>query len=239
MYNPVRMVSGGRRRSVGARHGHIGGEFYTCWDGSQVKNDAAGRALCPPQPGGGTPPPTSGWGDPGAGTPPGGATGGGTPYTPPYTPPGGSTGGGTPWNPPVSIPTPGNPMGCCPAVPVCPENLKRYWMPFNPGAGYTVAVAAGATAVFIGEPQKPFKGDRLIIGSGITPYFDVIALEIANIPQSLGSGAVPADMFSEVSTYTEMTFDPAGPGIKIVLTVKNKSSVSQNFQASLTGIAIG
>jgi hypothetical protein len=128
---------------------------------------------------------------------------------------------------------------CQPPVPVCPENLKRYWMPFNPGAGYTVAVAAGATAVFIGEPQKPFKGDRLIIGSGITPYFDVIALEIANIPQSLGSGAVPADMFSEVSTYTEMTFDPAGPGIKIVLTVKNKSSVSQNFQASLTGIAIG
>jgi hypothetical protein len=112
-------------------------------------------------------------------------------------------------------------------------------MPFTPGAGFTVAVPAGSTYDFIGKPQKPFKGDRLIIGSGIAPYFDVVSLLIANIPQSLGSGSVPADMFSEVSTYTEMTFDPAGPGIEIVLTVKNKSSVTQNFQASLTGIAIG
>ena len=193
--------------------------------------------------------------------PPAGASGGGGggfapfgkpggynwgPYTPysPSNPPVIST---VPYNPPVTtvptIPTttpivPGNPA-CCPPLAICPENMKRFTMPFTPGTGSAALVTAGATAVFIGSPQALFRPDRLIIPSTIGPYFDVLSFSIANQPQTMGAGAVPADIYSEVSTYTEMSFDQAYPGVQITLTVQNKSSVSQTFQAALIGWSVG
>jgi hypothetical protein len=122
---------------------------------------------------------------------------------------------------------------CKPPVTVCPENQKRYYMPFVPQAGYTASVAAGATVIFVGRPQKLFSPDRLIIGSTIGAYFDVVS------PQSLSAGNVGAEMFSEVATYVMMTFDQAYPGIDIILTAQNKSSVTQTFQAQLVGEAVG
>ena len=133
----------------------------------------------------------------------------------------------------------GVPQNCQPPVNVCPENQKRFTMPFTPGTGSAALVTAGATAVFIGSPQALFKPDRLIIPSTIGPYFDVLSFTIANKPQTMGAGAVPADIYSEVSTYTEMSFDQAYPGVQITLTVQNKSSVSQTFQAALIGWSIG
>jgi hypothetical protein len=122
---------------------------------------------------------------------------------------------------------------------VCPENQKRYVMPFEPSSGYTATVAAAATTVWQGKPQKLFKPDRLIIASTIAPYFNVTDFRIANIPQTLSAGAVAADIYSEVSTYTEMSFDQAYPGIDIILTAVNKSSVTQTFQAQLIGWLVG
>ncbi len=128
---------------------------------------------------------------------------------------------------------------CAPPVQVCPENQKRYYMPFVPQAGYTASVTAGSTVIFVGRPQKLFSPDRLIIGSTIGAYFDVVSLTIGNIPQSLSAGNVGAEMFSEVATYVMMTFDQAYPGIDIILTAQNKSSVTQTFQAQLVGEAVG
>jgi hypothetical protein len=108
-----------------------------------------------------------------------------------------------------------------------------------PDSGFTATVLAGAQVRFIGRPQKLFKGDRLIIPSTIGPFFDVVQFTIANIPQSLAEGSIPADIFSEVSTYTEMNFDQAYPGVLITLTALNKSAVTQIFQASLIGDAVG
>ncbi len=224
--NPIHFVGGrGRRRQA------VGAEFFTCPDGSQVKNDAAGRALCGP------PPSTSipNWG-PGPAlpgpttptyTPPGPVT------TPTYTPPGGYGGPG-PTTPVITTPS-----GCRPVCNPCPEDLKRYYMPFVPQAGYTASVTAGSLVIFVGRPQKLFAPDRLIIGSTIGAYFDIVSLTIANIPQSLSAGNVGAEMFSEVATYVMMTFDQAYPGIDIILTAQNKSSVTQTFQAQLVGEAVG
>ena len=128
---------------------------------------------------------------------------------------------------------------CAPPVQVCPENQKRYYMPFVPQAGYTASVTAGSTVIFVGRPQKLFSPDRLIIGSTIGAYFDVVSLTIGNIPQSLSAGNVGAEMFSEVATYVMMTFDQAYPGIDIILTAQNKSSVTPTFQAQLVGEAVG
>ncbi len=137
-------------------------------------------------------------------------------------------------------PPPGATNGpCAPPVTVCPENQKRYYMPFVPQAGYTASVTAGSTVIFVGRPQKLFSPDRLIIGSTIGAYFDIVSLTIANIPQSLSAGNVGAEMFSEVATYVMMTFDQAYPGIDIILTAQNKSSVTQTFQAQLVGEAVG
>jgi len=128
---------------------------------------------------------------------------------------------------------------CAPPVQVCPENQKRYVMPFIPDATFTASVPAGQLVRFVGKPQKMFKPDRLIIASSIGPFFDVVNLIIGNIPQSLAQGNVSAEMFSEVATYVMMSFDQAYPGIDISITAQNKSSVTQTFQAQLIGEAIG
>ncbi len=254
--NPIQFVGGrGRRRQA------VGAEFFTCPDGTQVKNDAAGRALCGPAPTGGyTPSWPSGGGATGSGTGPNpvpvwGPTGGAVPTWPtstptiptttpvvtiptstPVIPDPGTPGPGVPWNPPG----PGNtPNGCRPLCNPCPENQKRYYMPFVPQAGYTASVTAGSLVIFVGRPQKLFAPDRLIIGSTIGAYFDIVSLTIGNIPQSLSAGNVGAEMFSEVATYVMMTFDQAYPGIDIILTAQNKSSVTQTFQAQLVGEAVG
>ncbi len=138
--------------------------------------------------------------------------------------------------PPVSS---GGPPNCATQVQVCPENQKRYYMPFIPDAGFTTSVTAGSEVRFVGRPQKLFAPDRLIVASTIGPYFDIINLIIGNVPQSLAQGPVSAEMFSEVATYVMMTFDQCYPGIDVVITAKNKSSVTQTFQAQLVGEAVG
>jgi hypothetical protein len=133
----------------------------------------------------------------------------------------------------------GIPQNCAPPLQVCPENQKRYIMPFIPNAGFTASVTAGSTVEFVGRPQKLFKPDRLIVASTIAPFFNIVSLLIANVPQSLSAGAVAADIYSEVATNMEMSFDQAYPGIDVILTAVNKSSVTQTFQVQLAGWAVG
>ncbi len=187
---------------------------YHCWDGNTYSSPEA----CPPYPG------PSGGGS--------GGSGGPTPYTPP---PGGGGSGGS--GGPAPFTPPGMP-GCAPVCNVCPENQKRYYMPFVPDAGFTASVTAGSQVRFVGKPQKLFAPDRLIIASSIAPFFDIVQLIIGNTPQSLSQGNVSAEMFSEVATYVMMTFDQAYPGIDVIIIAQNKSSVTQTFQAQLVGEAV-
>jgi len=248
---------------------HVGAEFNQCPDGSWVKGRATPQNCPPSGGGGGNPggPVSPGSWGPGIDWPtytPGGGGGNGNPgYTPPgggngnpggYTPPGGGNGNPGGYNPPgggypppffpppaPTIPGPAlpPPAGCAPACNICPEDQKRYVLPFIPAAGFTAAVAAGQLVTFTGKPQKLFAPDRLIIASSIGPFFDIVNLIIANIPQSLAQGNVSAEMFSEVATYVMMSFDQAYPGIEITITAQNKSSVTQTFQAQLIGEAVG
>jgi hypothetical protein len=245
MYNPLDIAGANRHRGHNpnrprARRTRVGAEFKYCPDGSQVQFDEAcpGTPYTPLRPGGTRPITT---GTPVTSTPPN--WGPGTPYNPgippnistvPYNP------GGTP---PVISTVPYNPEcppgSCAPQIPVCPENQKRWTLPFVPDTGFTEVVAAGATVRFVAFPQGLFIGERLIVPSTIGPYFNIVDFRIANKPQTMASGEVPADMYSEVSTLDTMKYDQAYPGIQVVLTARNKSAISQTFQCSLSGWAIG
>jgi hypothetical protein len=137
-----------------------------------------------------------------------------------------------------TCPTSGIPQNCAPPAQVCPENQKRYYMPFVPAAGFTATVLAGALVDFTGYPQDLFNPDRLMVASTIAPFFDIEVFTIGNKNQNLSAGAVAADIFSEVATNMEMSFSQAYPGIQIVLRARNKSSVTQTFQAQLVGWAV-
>ncbi len=252
MYNPVRHVAGRRSRArVGAT------EFNrSAWCESTQSYFDPNRETCGP----GTPPgggsidfnvvrKPGGWNPGSFQTPYGGGGGGG--YTPPngggYTPPGGGGGGGgdIPQGtggggiPPggYTPPSGGGGPTCAPPCNVCPENQKRVTMPFVPDSGFTATVLASAEVRFVGRPQYLFKPDRLIIGSEITPFFDVVNFIIGNKPQSLSQGSVSASMYSEVATYVDMSFDQCYPGIDVILVARNKSAVTQTFQAQLVGWA--
>lgn len=268
MYNPLH-IAGAHRRSgapsanmPNRRRARVGAEFKYCADGSQVQFDE----QCPPGngityvgpgpivpggripitdlvvPGGWNPPR---WTNTPSGGGGGGGGGGGTPPTTSTIPSGGGTpsGGGYPsgGGNPVLIPTgPGCPPQVCqPPLNVCPENQKRWTLPFVPDTGFTATVAAGAQVRFVAFPQGLFIGERLIVPSTIGPFFDIVDFRIANKPQTMAAGNVPADMYSEVSTLDTMKYDQAYPGIQVVLTALNKSSVTQTFQCSLSGWAVG
>jgi hypothetical protein len=77
-----------------------------------------------------------------------------------------------------------------------------------------------------------------MVASTIAPFFDIEVFTIGNKNQNLSAGAVAADIFSEVATDMEMSFSQAYPGIQIVLRARNKSSVTQTFQAQLVGWAV-
>ena len=147
---------------------------------------------------------------------------------------------GYPGNPgvPVGVPVGYPPVGCppqycAPRHPVCRENQRRFSMSFN-----QAAVTAGSTVTISASPQKPFKGDRLIIPSTIGPSFTVLAVIIGTAPQNVATGETSAVIYSEVSTNSNVDFDPAFPGINISLQVINISGGTLDFTATLFGDVI-
>jgi len=133
---------------------------------------------------------------------------------------------------PMMCPTPMQ-VPCLPQMPVCPENQRRFSMSFN-----QAAVTAGSTVTISASPQKPFKGDRLIIPSTIGPSFTVLAVIVGTAPQNVATGETSAVIYSEVSTNSNVDFYPAFPGINISLQVKNISGGTLDFTATLFGDVI-
>lgn len=235
MYNPLLIAGAAARQNTNRprrRRHQVGIEFrQSVWCASTGQYYDPTRETCPTS---GDQPITGTWGP--------GPT---VPTTVPQVPP--TTPTATPGIPPRISTVPYNPPDCSSGIPqtcqpplaVCPENQKRWTLPFVPDTGFTASVAAGATVRFVAFPQGLFIGERLIVPSTIGPYFDILDFRIANKPQTMAAGAVPADMYSEVSTLDTMKYDQAYPGIQVVLTAQNKSSITQIFQCSLSGWAVG
>lgn len=91
------------------------------------------------------------------------------------------------------------------------------------GLGATAFTATSGTLLGLSaSPQRPFKGERLVIdltrtGTTATGLVTIARLDIGTGNQLVGAGAISAAAFAPTSFDTNLSLDPATPGILVSL----------------------
>lgn len=107
-----------------------------------------------------------------------------------------------------------------PAVPGVPAPGARL-QPL--GLGSTAFTAASGTVLALtARPQRPFKGQRLVVditrtGATATGLVTITRLDIGTMNQLVSSGSLSASAFAATAFDVNLQLDPATPGIDIVV----------------------
>ena len=125
--------------------------------------------------------------------------------------------------------------GGAPAVVERPlRDIREYPLGFFQSG---IGVCTGAIDV-VSRPQIVFRGERLVIPSGLTAAsFSLIDVKVGNRSQLANSTAVPAQTFTETAVGVRLALDTATVAMDIALVVENITSDNQTFQAALIGTA--
>jgi len=99
-------------------------------------------------------------------------------------------------------------------------------------------VPAGTQQTIIMTPQRPQRIERLVVGSSIGAYFQILDLECAKESQFTGSGGVPGEMFSEVAVDVSLKGATATPGVQITIQVENLDGNDHYFTGGIIGTAL-
>jgi len=113
-----------------------------------------------------------------------------------------------------------------------PTHEKRRHFPI----GFTsIQIPAGTVAEVEVKPQVLFRGERLAVAPSNARSFNIVDIKVGKDSQLAATGEMPAEAFSALSVGVRMELDTAQPGIVIVLIVRNKDTVPQDFDAVLYG----
>lgn len=129
-----------------------------------------------------------------------------------------------------------------PQTPGVPSNGLRQ-QPL--GLGATSFTATSGTALSLSaSPQRPFKGLRIVIdtartGTTSTGLVTITALNIGTVNQFVGSGAVSVTTFAATSFDTNVSLDPAVPGIQIVMNFAISVAPSSSDRVDISGTIMG
>jgi hypothetical protein len=91
------------------------------------------------------------------------------------------------------------------------------------GLGSTAFTAASGTVLALtARPQRPFKGQRLVVditrtGATATGLVTITRLDIGTSNQLVSSGSLSASAFAATAFDVNLQLDPATPGIDIVV----------------------
>jgi len=129
-----------------------------------------------------------------------------------------------------------------PAIPGVPQPGARN---FPLGFGQFTFLPAGITLTNLtANPQKPFKGARLMVqvnrSAGATAELVTITnLDVGTGNQLVSAQALPAEGFAANAFDTMLSLDPATPGIQIVLGVAISASPPAGESISVSAMLIG
>lgn len=129
-----------------------------------------------------------------------------------------------------------------PAIPGVPAAGARN---FPLGFGSFTFVNAGVTAAqLVANPQRPFKGARLVIdvrrSSGAqAELVTVTSLNIGQNNQLVSSAALPAEAFRPDGFDTVLSLDPATPGIDITLGIAISAAPGVGETVAISAMIIG
>lgn len=99
-------------------------------------------------------------------------------------------------------------------------------------------VLAGAAATVIANPQISFRGERLVVPSDISLFFEIEDIVVGKNSQLVSAAALPASTFSEVGVGVRLNLDTANVGNQIALRVRNIGGDTVSFRATLIGTAV-
>jgi len=116
------------------------------------------------------------------------------------------------------------PAGMRPKTPGVPSR-GAHLQPLGLGATAFTA-ASGLLLNLTSRPQRPFKGQRLVIditrtGATATGLITINRIDVGADNQLIAVGALPAGMYSPTAIDTNVVFDVAVPGIDIVVQLAN------------------
>jgi len=98
--------------------------------------------------------------------------------------------------------------------------------------GDTGTLASGASIDLLGNPQVPFKPERLIIQEIAPGNAAVVTdIKVGKNSQFISAGVFPGALFRGDSAEGLFQFDTARPGIDIVVTILNASSPAADLIA--------
>lgn len=100
------------------------------------------------------------------------------------------------------------------------------------------SINASATFVFSSQPQRIFRGERLTIPSSLANNFSINDLKVGTDSMNVGSGPIPAAVFSELGMLVALEIETASPGILILLSISNLSAGPQSFFSGLLGTSV-
>jgi len=129
-----------------------------------------------------------------------------------------------------------------PSIPGTPAAGAREW-PLGFGT-FSFTAVSGTVGVLQAEPQRPFKGQRLVIdiartGATATGLVTVNVLQVGQDNQLVSAQALPAGGFAPDAFHTVLDLDPATPGIIITLNVGISIAPGGQDQVDVSAMIIG
>lgn len=118
------------------------------------------------------------------------------------------------------------------------EPLRREVLPISSGG---MRILPDQQAIITSRPQRMFTLVRLYVLPAIAEDFVINDITIGERSQFSQAGAIPADMFAAGAIDSYVSFDTAGPGMDIRMTV---TYIGQNpdgevFTGSMLGMSVG
>jgi len=117
------------------------------------------------------------------------------------------------------------------------------------GLGSSAFTAASGTVIALtARPQRPFKGQRLVVditrtGASATGLVTITRLDIGTANQLVSSGALIAAAFAATAFDVNLMLDPATPGIDITvqfaISVAPAAADRVDFGGVIVGTAVG
>jgi hypothetical protein len=110
------------------------------------------------------------------------------------------------------------------------------------GLQQPAAVPAGDPLTSVTQPQKPFRGLRLVVPSDIAGAFVISNITVGMMPQLGSSSAlqpIPARLFAENSVDSAFDdFDWCPTSESITVSGTNVSGAAETFRAALLGLVL-
>ena len=133
-----------------------------------------------------------------------------------------------------------------PNVPGSPRPGAREWPLGFPVATFTAA--SGTSLSVTAQPQRAFKGSRLVVdiartGATATGLISISRFFVGQINQLVSAQPVGAGSFAPNSFHTTLSVDPATPGVDITLTYDTSVAPTAPDQidvgTTVIGLALG